>query len=117
MAGDVRSILKLEVPVIVLIGDRTMPMQDVINLTSGAIIELPKSADDELSVLVNNKPIGFGRAVKVGESFGVRMTYVGDVARRIRAIGDAAEAVDASEASADDSSEAVALAEELVADQ
>lgn len=116
MAADLRSILKLEVPVLVLIGDRMMAMQDVINLSPGAIIELPKPADEELNVLVNNKPIGFGRAVKVGESFGVRMTYVGDVARRLRALADASASVDASEADAEDSS-AGALAEQLIAGQ
>jgi flagellar motor switch protein FliN/FliY len=117
MAADLRSILKLEVPVIVLIGDRSMSMKDVINLAPGAIIELPKQADDELNVLVNNKPIGFGRAVKVGENFGVRITYVGDVARRIRAMGDAAAAVDESEATGEEESSAVALAEQLIAGQ
>ncbi len=116
MAADVRSILKLEVPVIVLIGDRTMAMHEVINLAPGAIIELPKSADDELNVLVNNKPIGFGRAVKVGENFGVRMTYVGDVSRRIHAMGDAEEAVESAEAD-ETASSPPALAEELVAGQ
>lgn len=117
MAADVRSILKLEVPVIVLIGDRTMAMQEVTNLTPGAIIELPKPADDELNVLVNNKPIGFGRAVKVGENFGVRITYVGDIARRIRAMGDAAAVADESESADEEETAAVALAEELVAGQ
>jgi len=115
MAADLRSILKLEVPVIVLIGDRAMAMQDVVNLTPGAIIELPKPADDELNVLVNNKPIGFGRAVKVGENFGVRLTYVGDVSRRIHAMSDAAASVEASESSSGPASSGAALVEQLVA--
>jgi flagellar motor switch protein FliN/FliY len=116
MAADLRSILKLEVPVIVLIGDRTMPMQEVVNLSPGAIIELPKPADDELNVLVNNKAIGFGRAVKVGENFGVRLTYVGDVARRIQAMTEAAATAETDAATEDDLS-GVALAEQLVAGQ
>ena len=115
MAGDLRSILKLEVPVIVLIGERVMPMSDVINLAPGAIIELPKPADDELNVLVNNKPIGFGRAVKVGENFGVRITYVGDAARRIRALGEAADALNESAPVDEPGSGAAPLAEALVA--
>ena len=37
----------------------------------GAIIELPKLADEPLEIMVGRKTIGYGRAVKVGENFGV----------------------------------------------
>lgn len=90
MPSDVRSILSLEVPIIVLLGDRQMRTADVVNLVPGAIIELPKSAEDELSLLVNNKPIGSGHAVKVGENFGLRISFIGDVRQRIHAMGAAA---------------------------
>lgn len=84
--ADLASILSLEVPLIVVIAQRDMPVREVINLAPGAILELPKAADEDLEVLVNNKPIGAGRAVKVGEHFGVRITYVGDVDQRIDAM-------------------------------
>jgi flagellar motor switch protein FliN/FliY len=56
-------------------------------LTHDSIIELPKQIDEELDVLVNNSRIGSGRAVKVGENFGVRMTQVGAVTDRVAALG------------------------------
>lgn len=87
MPADLGAILKLEVPLIVHIGQRMMPVKDVLALGPGAIIELPKLADDQLEILVNNKPIGQGVAVKVGENFGVRVTFVGDMRQRIRAMG------------------------------
>ena len=90
MPADLPSILNLEVPLIVVIAQRDMPVREVMNLAPGAILELPKAADDDLEVLVNNKSVGAGRAVKVGEHFGVRITYVGDLAERIEAMGDAA---------------------------
>ena len=86
MPADLKSILKLEVPLIVVIGSRQMAVREVLSLTPGAIVELPKSADDELEILVNNKSIGTGAAVKVGENFGVRVTYVGDLRDRIEAL-------------------------------
>ena len=70
-----------------------MPFEEVMNLAPGAIIELPKRADEELSILVNNKAIGAGRAVKVGENFGVRVTYIGDLRQRIAAMGEEAAPV------------------------
>jgi flagellar motor switch protein FliN/FliY len=87
MPADLNSILQLQVPVIVVIAQRDMPVKDVLNLAPGAILELPKAAQADLEVMVNNKPIGAGRAVKVGENFGVRVTYVGDLRQRIEAMG------------------------------
>ncbi|MDL1903561.1 FliM/FliN family flagellar motor switch protein [Synechococcales cyanobacterium CNB] len=75
--ADLRTILTLEVPVIVRLGERQLPMRDVLALVPGAIIELDKRADHELELLVNNRVIGSGTAVKVGENFGLRVSRVG----------------------------------------
>jgi flagellar motor switch protein FliN len=85
--AELASILRIEVPVIVQIAARRMTMREVANLSPGAIIELPKLATEELEILVSNRPIGMGAAVKVGENFGVRINYVGDLRDRIRALG------------------------------
>jgi flagellar motor switch protein FliN len=87
MASELSAVLRLEVPVIVRLGGRQMSVHEVIGLMPGAIIELPKNADDELELLVNNKQIGVGSAVKVGENFGLRISYIGDVRERIAALG------------------------------
>jgi flagellar motor switch protein FliN/FliY len=79
----------LDVPLIVVIGTREMSVKEVMNFAPGAILELPKLADEELEILINNKPIGLGAAVKVGENFGVRIIYVGDIKDRIAALGAA----------------------------
>lgn len=92
MPARLDAILKLEVPLIVVIGSRDMPVKEVMNLAPGAILELPKLADEELEILVHNKPIGLGTAVKVGENFGVRVTYVGDLRQRIDALGSGTRA-------------------------
>jgi flagellar motor switch protein FliN/FliY len=84
---DPSRILNLEVPVIVQLAERTMPMADIMNLTTGAIIEFEKSADDDLDLMINNKCIGRGNAVKVGENFGLRINTIGSVRSRIKAMG------------------------------
>ena len=96
MPGTLETrILKIEVPVVVRVGERQMRMSEVLGLVPGSIIELNKRAEDELDLLINNKQIGSGNAVKVGENFGLRVTYIGDVRERIEALGAdaAAEAV------------------------
>lgn len=107
---DVQRILSLEVPIVVLMGERVMRLREVIGLIPGAIIELPKNADDELELLVNNKVVGTGSAVKVGENFGVRVAYVGDVRERVKALG-------AVEDTAAEDDEAAALAEAMLSGQ
>lgn len=92
MTTDLKSILRLEVPVIVQIASRTMKVGEVAKLTPGAIVELPKLADKELDVLISNRRIGNGTAVKVGENFGIRITSVGNRRERVAALG--AEDVD-----------------------
>ncbi|MCH8316766.1 MAG: FliM/FliN family flagellar motor switch protein, partial [Planctomycetes bacterium] len=72
MPADIKAILQLEVPLIVQIAMRIMTVEEVTSLVPGAIIELPKPADDELELLVNNKPIGTGTAVKGGLTSGNR---------------------------------------------
>jgi flagellar motor switch protein FliN/FliY len=93
--SDLRPILRLEVPVIVVLGWKSMPVREVTALSPGSIIELPKKADEELELLINNKAIGTGTAVKVGENFGVRITYIGDLRQRVTAMGPSAEAPNA----------------------
>ena len=88
MPTDLKSILKLTVPVIVQIGQRKLPLDDVLALGPGAIIELGKSAEDDLDLQVNHKRIGAGTAVKVGENFGIKISSVGSPRQRIAALGE-----------------------------
>lgn len=114
MSADVDALKKLEVPVIVLLGQRKMHVREVLTFTIGTIIELPKNADADLELLVNNKPIGLGRAVKVGENFGLRLVYVGDLKRRVEALN--ASIQQAKEAAKEDL-DAEALAAAMLAGQ
>ncbi|MBL0927667.1 MAG: FliM/FliN family flagellar motor switch protein [Phycisphaerales bacterium] len=114
MPSDLERILKLEVPIIVLLGERRMPMGEVVSIVPGTIIELPKQADEELELLVNNKVVGTGTAVKVGENFGLKIAFIGNVKERIAALG--AQGGAAGGSSAEDDA-AAALAEQLLAGQ
>jgi flagellar motor switch protein FliN/FliY len=88
-APDLERILTLRVPVIVQLAQRRMPISVVRDLSVGAIIEFEKSVDDALDLLVNNRRIGLGRCVKVGENFGLLISHICDAAQRIRSMGPA----------------------------
>jgi flagellar motor switch protein FliN/FliY len=85
--GELQRILRLEVPVIVRLAERKLQLSEVMRLGTGAIIEFAKSSDEPLVLLINNKPIGLGETVKVGENFGLRITQVGDVRQIIASLG------------------------------
>ncbi len=87
MHTDVDTILKLEVPLLVMVGECRMPVEDVLSLGPGAILELERPADSDLILMVNNKTIGAGQAVKVGENFGVKITKIDSAVERINALG------------------------------
>ena len=87
MATEIETILKLTVPVIVMIGQRKLSLEDVLALGPGAIVELTKSAEQPLDLLVNNKPVGQGAAVKVAENFGIRIDSIVTQSQRVEALG------------------------------
>lgn len=82
-----QRILRLEVPVIVKVAEKQLPLGDVINLSPGSIIEFSRSSEQPLELQVNNKIIGKGSAVKVGEKFGLRINRIAQVSEKIRSLG------------------------------
>jgi len=84
--AELSRILRLEVPIIVKLAERKLSINEVMRLGAGAIIEFLKSSEEPLQLLVNNKAIGLGEAVKVGENFGLRITQIGDVRQIVAAI-------------------------------
>lgn len=85
---ELDRILRLQVPLIVKLADRKMHLSEVMRLGTGAIIEFFKSSEQPLELLVNNKVIAVGDAVKVGENFGLRIRQVGDVKQIVQSLGE-----------------------------
>jgi flagellar motor switch protein FliN/FliY len=87
LPSDVKRTLRLRVPVIVRLAERLMSIREIMGLSPGSIIEFDKLGDAELDLMINNRVIGFGSAVKVGENFGLRIQSVGRLGDRIRSMG------------------------------
>jgi flagellar motor switch protein FliN/FliY len=84
---ELERILRLQVPLIVRLAERKMHCSEVMRFGVGAIIEFAKSSEKPLELLVNNKIIALGEAVKVGENFGLRIKQVGDAKQIVEALG------------------------------
>jgi len=84
---ELKRILRVHVPVIVKLAERRMTMAEVMRLGVGAIIEFSKRSEEPLQLLINNKVIAIGEAVKVGENFGLRIQQIGDIKQVIQSLG------------------------------
>lgn len=85
--AELRRILGLSVPVAIVLAEREMPVETLLDLKVGSIIEFDVPFDSELTFVVANQAIGYGQAVKVGENFGIRVSELGTVRSRIAALG------------------------------
>ena len=84
---NIELLLDVELPVSVSFGHSEMPLKDVLKLGAGSVIELDKSVNDPVSIIVNHKPIAKGEVVMVDGNYGVRILEVESTADRIRSLG------------------------------
>ncbi len=69
----IRSLLKVQLPVMVTLASKKMKVKDILELVPGAIIQFDKSCEDLLDLEVAGVRVAVGEAVKVGEKFGLRI--------------------------------------------
>ncbi len=84
---NIDLLLDVELPVSVSFGQSEMPLKDVLKLGAGSVIELDKSVNDPVTIIVNHKPIAKGEVVMVDGYYGVRILEVESTADRIRSLG------------------------------
>jgi flagellar motor switch protein FliN len=68
-----RSMLRIEVPVVVNLASTKQTIEEVLELGPGSIIKFDKSCEELLDLEVDGHPIARGDAVKVGDKFGLRI--------------------------------------------
>jgi flagellar motor switch protein FliN len=80
-------ILKIKVPLRVEIARRRATVKEVIAFKPGTVIEFEKNSEDLLDLCAGYERVAKGEAVKVGESFGMRVLEVSTVRDRIKSLG------------------------------
>ena len=86
-AGNLELLLDIQLPVVVRMGQTEMQMGELLKLTPGSILELNRSADAPVELLVNGKLIAKGEVVVVDGNFAFRITEIDTRAARIRSLG------------------------------
>lgn len=74
--NNLNMIMSVPLQITVEIGRSKKPIKDILDFTSGTIIELDKQAGSQVDVFVNGKRIAKGDVVVVDDFYGVRITEV-----------------------------------------
>ncbi|MBB6523465.1 flagellar motor switch protein FliN [Pseudoteredinibacter isoporae] len=73
---DLQVVLDIPVTMSMEVGQTSISIRNLLQLTQGSVIELDRLAGEPLDVLVNGTLIAHGEVVVVNEKFGIRMTDV-----------------------------------------
>jgi len=69
-----RSLLKVKVTVRVALAATRQPLQRIVDLSPGSILQFNKPCDQALELEVGDRTVALGQAVKVGDKFGLWIT-------------------------------------------
>ena len=71
-----KSLLKVQVPVKVILAEKKMSVDQILQLVPGIMVQFEKSCDSPLTLEVDGQPLAVGDVVKVGDKFGIRIKEV-----------------------------------------
>jgi flagellar motor switch protein FliN/FliY len=86
MPDRLDAILDIELPLVVRFGRTELPLRALTHLGPGALIDLARSADDPVDLLVSNRVVARGEVVVVGGNYGVRVLDVVSPRERARSM-------------------------------
>jgi flagellar motor switch protein FliN/FliY len=75
-AANLQLVMDVELNVSLRFGQCQLPLRDVLDLTSGSVIELDRDVDDPVELLLDGKVIARGEAVIVDGNYGLRITEI-----------------------------------------
>ena len=84
---DLDIILDIPLNVTVELGKVKMPVNELLQLGQGSIIELSKQVGEPLDIYVNNKLVAKGEVVILDEKFGIRVADIINPTERVKSLG------------------------------
>jgi flagellar motor switch protein FliN/FliY len=69
-------ILDIDLPVVVRFGRTDLPLRALTRLGPGSVIDLGRSPDEPVEVMVSNRVVARGEVVIVGGNYGIRIIDV-----------------------------------------
>ncbi len=82
--ANLDGILDIPVTISMEIGRTELPIQNLLQLNQGSVVELDRLAGEPMDVLINGTLIAHGEVVVINEKFGIRLTDVISPAERVK---------------------------------
>ena len=95
---NISRLLEVEMSVTVRFGRTEVPLREVVRFGVGSMIELNRTVDEPVELLVNNFPFARGEVVVIDGYYGVRVTEIGSPEERSKTLlsnADGEESVEA----------------------
>lgn len=71
-----RRLMDLELPLAVTLGRAVLPVEDILKLTSGSLIELDRSVGEYVDLMVQGTIVARGEIVSVKGNYGIRIKEI-----------------------------------------
>lgn len=84
--NNIDRLLDVEMNVTVRFGRTELPLRDVVGFGVGSMLELNRTVDEPVELLVNNYPFARGEVVVVDGYYGVRVTEIGSPDERSKTL-------------------------------
>ncbi|MEO8481923.1 MAG: FliM/FliN family flagellar motor switch protein [Acidobacteriota bacterium] len=72
--GRLDAVMDVDLPLVVRFGRTVLPLRAVADLSPGSVVDMGRSPDDPVELLVGERLIARGEVVIVGGNYGVRIT-------------------------------------------
>jgi len=83
---NIERLLDVEMNVIVRFGKTEIPLKEVVHFGVGSMLELNRTVDEPVELLVNNYPFARGEVVVIDGYYGVRVTEIGSPEERTQTL-------------------------------
>jgi len=80
---NIERLLEVELDVVVRFGVTNVPLRDVVRMGVGTMVELDRSVDAPVELLINSRPFARGEVVVIDGYYGVRITEIGAPVERM----------------------------------
>jgi flagellar motor switch protein FliN/FliY len=75
-SSNLDLVLDVELNVTLRFGQRQLPLREILDLTSGSVVELDRQVDEPIELVLDGKVVARGEAVIIDGNYGMRITQV-----------------------------------------
>jgi flagellar motor switch protein FliN/FliY len=86
LPANIGLLMDVDLQLSVELGRTYKKIRDVLDFTTGSVIELDKLAGEPADILINGKLLAKGEVVVIDENFGIRVTEIISPEERIKYI-------------------------------